>query len=65
MVGQNPHNADSYPPRRIDELREHEEVNEELEFDIDELKAQFDIDKILEAIDSLSNQVTKRKVNEP
>ena len=65
MVGQNPQNPDSSPPRRIDELREHEEVNEELEFDIDELKAQFDIDKILEAIDSLSNQVTNRKVNEP
>ena len=56
MVGQNPQNTESSPSRRIDELREHEEVNEELE---------FDIEKELKAIDSLSNQVTKRKVNEP
>lgn len=58
-------NPDSSPPRGMDEPRGHDENNDEFEFDVDELKTQLGIDKILEAISSLSDQVTKRKASEP
>lgn len=49
---------DSTPPTEV--------ADEELEIDIDDLKSKLGLDKILVAIDSLSNAVTKRKPdNEP
>lgn len=58
-------NSNSSPPRDFGEFREHDVNNEELEFDVDERKAQIGIDKILEAIGSLRNQVRKRKPTNP
>ena len=65
VIERSSQNPDSSPPCGIDESREHDVNSEEFEFNVDELKAQLGMDKILDAVGSLSNRVTKRKANEP
>ena len=55
--------TDSSPPRSIDEPKEYDEHLDAFGFNVDEFKA-LGVD-ILQTIEPLFNQVTKRKMDDP